>query len=113
PDQLGPSVSRELTEAGVVQLTFPLGAAPERVNWEDYAAVNKAASPAAFAQMLLDRAGPGHDVWLVWAPGDRAVGSKCQNVIDVLDDARPGNARLVKVSTQYFERPGLVRFRAS
>jgi mannosyltransferase len=113
PDQLGPPVTRELDVDGLVHLTYPLGRSPERVDWEDYAEINKAARPVDYAGMLLDRAGPDHDIWLVWAPGYRTVGSKCQNVIDLLDNARPDNDRLVKISTRYFERPGLVRFRAS
>ncbi len=113
PDQVGPSVNRELRAPGLVELTFPRGNAPQFVDWRDYAAVNKAGRPADFAQLLLDRAGPAHDVWLVWSPGYRSVSGKCQNIIDVLDNARPDNRRVVKVSTQYFERPGLVRFRAN
>jgi len=113
PDQVGPSVSRELGAGGAAlqQVTFPRATAPQFVDWRDYAAVNKAGGPAAFANLLLDRAGPASDVWFVWAPGYRTVGGKCQNIIDVLDNARPDNRRLVKVSTRYFERPGLVRFR--
>lgn len=115
PDQLGPSVNRSLGAEGanLVQLTFPRAASPERVDWRDYAKVNKAGRPADFANLLLQRAGPDHDVWLVWAPGYRTVAGKCQNIIDVLARARPDNLRVVKVSTAYFERPGLVRFRPS
>lgn len=112
PDQLGPSVSRELRADGLVQLTFPRAAAPERVDWVDYARVNRAANTAAFARMLLDRAGPNHDVWVVWAPGYRTFGLKCPTLISQLDDARPANERVVKMSTKYFEHPGLVRFHA-
>jgi len=112
PDQLGPSVSRELHANGLVQLTFPRATPPDRVDWVNYAQVNKAADPAAFAHMLLDRAGPAHDLWLVWAPGYQTFKTKCQNLIDRLDDARPDTERVVKISTKYFERPGLVRFRA-
>jgi hypothetical protein len=62
--------------------------------------------------MLLARAGPDHDLWLVWAPSYRTFGTKCQNLIERLEAARPDNRRVVKVSTKYVERPGLVRFRA-
>ncbi|HYX44896.1 MAG TPA: glycosyltransferase family 39 protein [Acidimicrobiales bacterium] len=111
PDQLGPSVSRELDAPGLVQITFPRGTGPERVDWVDYGRVNKAARTRDFAPMVLDRAGPDHDVWVVWAPGYRTFGTKCQNLVERLEDARPDNRRVVKVSTKYFERPGLVRFR--
>ncbi|MCA1690912.1 MAG: hypothetical protein LC733_01455 [Actinobacteria bacterium] len=111
PDQLGPSVTRELQAEGLVQLTFPRAAPPDIVDWVDYQKVVKATSTSGFARMLLDRAGPEHDVWVVWAPGYRTLGTRCQNLIERLGDARPDNQRVVKVSTKYFERPGLVRFR--
>jgi hypothetical protein len=113
PDQLGPSVSREIRSDGLVQLTFPRAIGPERVDWVDYMQVNHAGNPAAFAQMLLARAGSAHDVWVVWAPGYKTYKTECQNLIQQLGHARPDNQRVVKVSTKYFERPGLVQFRAS
>jgi hypothetical protein len=102
-------VSRELQASGLVQLTFPRATPPERVDWVDYEEVNKAARTTDFARMLLDRAGPTHDIWVVWAPGYRTFGTKCQNLIDRLDDVRPDIERVVKISTKNFERPGLVR----
>jgi mannosyltransferase len=111
PDQLGPSVSRLLNGPGLVHLTFPRGSPPDFVNWVDYGRVNRAANPHEFAQALLAQAG-GHDIWVVWAPGYRTYGLRCQRLMDWLDQARPGNRHLVNVSTKYFERPGLVRFRA-
>ena len=113
PDQLGPSVSREIRAAGLVQLTFPRAIGPERVDWVNYEKVNKAGKTPDFARMLVDRAGPTHDVWLVWARGYQTFGTKCSNLIDQLDQYRPNMERSVKISTKYFERPGLVRFRAS
>jgi hypothetical protein len=112
PDQLGPSVSRELDAPDLVQMTFPRAGSPERIDWVDYEKVNKAAKTTDYARMLLDRAGPSQDIWIVWAPGYRTFGTKCQNLIEVLGEARPLNERVVKISTKYFERPGLVRFRA-
>jgi mannosyltransferase len=113
PDQLGPSVSREVTATGLVHLTFPRAGSPELVDWVGYEAVNRAAQTRPFAQMLIDRAGPDNDVWLVWSPGYRTFGTKCANLIEQLDDVRPVNERVITVSTKYFERPGLVRFRAT
>jgi hypothetical protein len=101
-----------LQGGGLVQLTFPRAASPDRVDWVNYAKVNRAANTAAFARMLLERAGPAHDVWVVWAPGYQTYGVKCQSLLNDLDDARPANERVVKVSSKYFERPGLVRFHA-
>jgi mannosyltransferase len=111
PDQLGPSVSRELDRTDLVQLTFPRAGSPERVDWVDYRETNRRARTSDFARMALERTGPAHDLWVVWAPGYRTFATKCQNLIERLGDARPDNTRVVKISTRYFERPGLVRFR--
>ena len=113
PDQLGPSVSRLLDDRGLVQLTFPTAGPPDRVDWVDYGARNRAAKVAPFAQLLLERAGPEHTIWLVWSPGYRTFGTKCSAMADRLEEARPEMTRRVKVSTRYFEHPGLIQFEPS
>jgi mannosyltransferase len=110
PDQLGPSVSRVLPDdLGATHLTFPRATPPHIVDWVDYATANEAADPEAFAQMLLDRAGPAHTVWVVWAPGYRTFEDKCQGMLANLDIARRQNDRPVKLPKN-FEKPGLIRF---
>jgi len=111
PDQMGPSVSREIRTEGLIHVTFPRATGPELVDWVDYERFSRAARTQPFAQMLSERAGPANDVWLVWAPGYRTFGTKCSNLVEQLDDIRPDNTRLITVSTKYFERPGLLRFR--
>lgn len=111
PDQLGPSVSR-LLPAGIDQLTFPRATPPKMVDWVDYAKVNRAGDPAAFARMLVDRAGSRATVWLVWAPGYRTYKDKCAALIGELDELRPDNTRVVKLP-RAVEKPGLVRFAPS
>ncbi len=112
PDQLGPAVSR-LLPPGIDQLTFPRATAPQIVDWVDYATVNEAADPTPFAGMLVDRAGPGGTVWLVWAPGYRTYEDKCLALIGELDELRPDNERVVKLPKRNFEKPALVRFAPS
>ncbi len=110
PDQLGPSVSRLLpADLGATQLTFPRATGPQLVDWVDYASVNEAADPEPFAQMLLDRAGPTHTVWVVWAPAYRTFEDKCQGLLANLDLARRENTRPVKLPKN-FEKPALIRF---
>ena len=108
PDQLGPAVSR-LLPGGIDQLTFPRATRPELVDWVDYAAVNGRGEPESFAGMLVERAGPGGVVWLVWAPGYRTYEDKCLALIGELDELRPDNTRVVKLPRN-FEKPALVRF---
>ncbi|MEN3315839.1 MAG: mannosyltransferase [Acidimicrobiaceae bacterium] len=111
PDQLGPSVSRMLGDRGLVQVPFPAGGSPDRVDWVDYAQRNHAARTAPFAQMLLDRAGPDHTIWLVWSPNYLTFGTKCTALGDRLQAARPDMTRVMTIKTEYFEHPGLIRYR--
>ncbi|MDP8975211.1 MAG: glycosyltransferase family 39 protein [Actinomycetota bacterium] len=109
PDQLGPSVSRYLPDQ-FVQVTFPRGLRPERVEWVDYEETNREAEARLFAEAVLERAGP-NDVWMVWSPGYRTFDAKCEAVIEALEVERPLANRLVRVQLRYWEHPGLVRFR--
>ena len=112
PDQLGPAVDRLLpADNGLVHLTYPSGGPPDRVDWVGYEARNRAASTAAFSQMLLERAGPARTIWVVWAPGYKTFGTRCELLIDRLTKVRPDMDRVVKLSKRTLERPGLVRFR--
>jgi hypothetical protein len=110
PDQLGPSVSRLVeSTSGLRQLTFPRATPPQLVDWVGYVAANKA-SPAPFARMLVDLAGPDATVWVVWAPNYRALGTRCQGLLTDLRALRPDERRVVKIATNRFERPGLVQY---
>jgi hypothetical protein len=111
PDQLGPSVSRLLPGARLDQLTFPRATPPQVVDWVDYGQVNRAAQHAPFAQMVLQRAGT-RTIWVVWAPGYQTFKTKCERLLDDFREARPDNARVVKLPRN-FEKPGLVRYLAS
>jgi len=111
PDQLGPSVSRMLGERGLVQIPFPAGGSPDRVDWVDYAERNHAAKTAPFARMLVDRAGPAHDIWLVWSPNYLTFGKKCTALGDNLQAARPNVDKVMSIKIEFFEHPGLIRYR--
>ena len=110
PDQLGPSVSRLLPEGRFDQVTFPRATPPTFVDWVGYAELNRSTRVADFARMLLDRAGPERQLWVVWAPGYRTFGTKCQLLLTQLKRARPGEQRVVKITGRSFESPGLVRY---
>ncbi|TMM15683.1 MAG: hypothetical protein E6G01_09520 [Actinobacteria bacterium] len=119
PDQLGPSVSR-LLPSNLVQLAFPTGQPPQRVDWYDYSTRNAAGQPAAYAQSLVARAGPGHAVWLVWISGYLTLDFKCEAVSNQLGTLRPGGTQVVRPDTKahddltgVFEQQALFRFPAT
>ena len=110
PDQVGPDVSRLLpARLGLRQYAYPLLADPARIDWVDYAARNRRASPARYAQALLDRAA-GHTVWFVWSGGYRTYGLQCERVIDELNRRRGARATVVEPDPKVFEHMGLDRF---
>lgn len=112
PDQLGPSVSRVLGP-GHGQVTFPRDAPPQIVDWVNYTAAIRAASPYRFAQLLEHRAG-SHDVFLVMAGGYQGFGNDCQDVADDLGVNRTRhNVVSIKASDtpfEIYEGMSLIRF---
>ncbi len=112
PDQLGPAVSRLLPRTGFTQITFPRETGPRFVDWVNYAQVNRAASPAAFAKAVLARAGTTHAIWLAWAPGYRTFGTKCQQIAGYLEaDMGVAPTQIVHYNPQrFFEFYELQRF---
>jgi uncharacterized membrane protein len=112
PDQIGPSASRRLGAVpGLIQLTFPDGASPARVNWVDYIDRIRAASPAAFARRVLNRAG-NHTIWYVSATGFNHVEGKCEAIGAALTAARPKTTLRVVQDDSIFEYMGLSTFSA-
>ena len=60
--------------------------------------------------MLLDRAGPDQSVWVVWAPGYRTFGTKCQALLTDLRQARPEERRVLTCRPPPSSGPGLVQY---
>jgi mannosyltransferase len=107
PDQLGPSASRLLRDVpGLVQLTFPDGAAPDRVNWVDYVNRIQTANPEAFANRVVARAGT-HTIWFVNALGYNHVEGKCEAITAALNRARPNSSQQVVQDESIDEHMGL------
>jgi mannosyltransferase len=80
PDQLGPSVYRQVQDTGQYDMiTFPRRIGPQIVDWVDYAATVGAASPASFADYVMQKAGD-HHLWLVWQPDYQTYGIKCETI---------------------------------
>ena len=111
PDQIGPSASRLLRNVpGLVQLTFPDGAAPERVNWVDYIDRIAAANPTRFANRVLTRAG-SRTIWFVYAYGYDHVEGKCEAMNAQLAKVRPRNLERVIPDVSIDEYMGLTVYR--
>jgi mannosyltransferase len=105
PDQLGPSVSRLLeAEPGLRQLTFPEGDRPELVDWVDYKERRADVNTNAFAQRVVDRAGPNSTIWYVVAVQYRGGNEgRCEAVLRSLSAARPGGRQLVEANDKFAE----------
>jgi hypothetical protein len=88
PDQLGPAVYRQIVKPSQYDmLTFPRETGPAIVNWVDYASTVGAASPAHFADVVAQRAGTTHHVWVVWQSMYQSYGIKCETIVTDLINA--------------------------
>ncbi len=106
PDQLGPATNRLLPPGRYRQTTFPRGIGPAFVDWVDYAAASRAASPEAFAVHLEELAGTTGRIFVVWAPGYQTFGTKCQQVVESIQASpRYATAALVNGAPQRFYEP--------
>ena len=95
--------------AGATAVVYPTLAGPDRVDWVDYAERNAAASPTAFVQEVLRRAG-GHTVWLVTEPGYRTFGRACTQVGRGLAARAGTSAKLISSNRHFAEREDVFRF---
>jgi len=119
PDQLGPSVYREIHDPSQYDmLTFPRRTGPAIVDWVDYADAVHGADPNSFADDLVQRAGTNHHVWLVWEPMYQTYGIKCETIAtDLLDTATKngGGGRNLVTShpALYYEPMNLTEYATS
>jgi len=109
PDQLGPAHHR-LVRDGLAQVRFPDEGAAVRVDWTDYAARNRRASAAAFADRVHRRAGDFGGVWLVWQESYQTLGAKCEALADRLGDLRATARPIVGEGRGFYESARLVYF---
>jgi hypothetical protein len=116
PDQLGPSVYRQIDNPSQYDmLTFPRRTGPAIVDWVDYADAVHRADPNAFAADLVQRAGTTHRVWFVWEPNYQTYSIKCETIAtDLLETATKngGGGRNVVTShpTLYYEPMNLTEY---
>ena len=107
PDQLGPATLRTLPD-GRRAAGLPTLARPDRIDWEDYEARNRAADPGEAVSWALAEA-DGATIWLVVNTSYRTYEGYCEGVQARLQAARPPG-ELVVVSNDAFESATLVRF---
>jgi hypothetical protein len=112
PDQLGPAVNRLLPTGRYQQITFPRETGPLYVNWVDYAAASHAGSPTAFVARLEAMSGStgsngsGGSIFVVWAPGYQTFGTKCEQIVDLLQtDPQYQVHSLVVINGAQFYQP--------
>ncbi len=116
PDQLGPSVVRQLDNPSQYHMvTFPRRTAPQIVDWVDYADTVGAANPTAFADAVFHGSGTGHHIWLVWYPMYETYGIKCEAIASTLltaATAAGGGGRNVVTGRQrlYYEPMSLTEY---
>jgi hypothetical protein len=110
PDQLGPGVHR-LLAPGYVELTYPRGRPPARVDWVDYEDRLEAADPVAFADRLHAAAGRDHDVFLAWSGSYRTHEEVCEQVVGRLGALRTPTRPVQARPRRFFEHIELNRFR--
>jgi mannosyltransferase len=119
PDQLGPSVYRQIRDPSQYHLiTFPRRTGPQIVDWVDYADAVHGADPNAFATDVAQTAGAAHHVWLVWEPMYQTFGVKCETIAtDLLNSATKngGGGRNVVTSHPmlYYEPMNLTEYAAA
>jgi hypothetical protein len=108
PDHLGPAAHRLLPD-GFQQVTFPSGDSPERIDWVDYRERAQATSARRFARDLVERAGEGSSIFLVWSPGRVEVGARCDELLEALGDLRDPEP-VFPMRARYQEKMALTRF---
>ena len=116
PDQLGPSVYRQIRNPSqYTMITFPRRTGPAIVNWVDYSQTVGAANPGAFAQDVLRKVPPGNHVWYVWQPMYQTYGIKCETIASAIINTATkngGGGRNVVVNhiRRYYEPMNLTEF---
>lgn len=112
PDQLGPAVYRLTASRGYRQVAYPRSSAPAIVDWVDYKAAIRAASPTAFVHEVQQQAGSAHTIWLVWASGYQGYGTRCEQIATELLQAPGYGARtwVTQRPTKYYEPMDLTEY---
>lgn len=108
PDQLGPSLMRELAPGFVVG-TYPRFGDPTSVDWVDYVARTHAVPPTDFAKTVLKRAGD-HKIFLVWSGNYTTHNGLCEATVQALQVVRPQVTTRLKAQGSIAESENVFEF---
>ena len=97
-----------LLPASVTQVAYPSLAAPQRIDWVDYAQRNAAASPDGLARELSGRT--SGRVFLVAARHYLTFGTQCAQVSATLAALRGAGAVLQRQDTRFYESESVTVF---
>ena len=118
PDQLGPSISRELDlrssgSLGLTSFSYPDRGDIHFVDWVDYKQRNDAADPVAFAKDVVASAGasPGRSVFFVWNGEYRTYDGDCEAVAAVLGAELRG-VEILETDSSAFEHASLIQYQS-
>jgi hypothetical protein len=106
PDQLGPSLARELTGRSYDIRTYPTLGGPDFVDWVDYAERNKRNDPNAVAARALVLAG-SRPIFLVYRDDFLTLKGQCGRLLGALAAHRSAPT-LVTASKNFYEPMSLV-----
>lgn len=103
PDQLGPSLGRELDTTRYELLSYPILDNPKFVDWVDYAERNAALDPEAIAQQVLERAGD-RPIFVAFGDSFLTLKGQCERVVAYLAGQRP-TEQVVAAEPEAFYEP--------
>lgn len=113
PDQLGPSLVRALDQGGTGALRvvgYPTLERPDRVDWIDYEARNRASDAEAVAGEVLTSVPAEATVWLVTNTSYRTFEGRCERLEVALGAVRPSRSVASARPDRFFESGELISF---
>jgi hypothetical protein len=108
PDQLGPSLARELSGPRYDVRAYPTLGSPDFVDWVDYAKRNKANNPDATAARALQLAG-SRPIFVVYRDDFLTLKGQCGRLVGDLAGHR-GAQPLVTADKDFYEPMNLIEF---
>jgi len=105
PDQLGPAFSRAMPD-DLVELVYPTLAAPDRVDWVDYADRNAAADPQQLATQVRQQYA-GQALFVVWSPQYETFGEQCEQFLAAVGEGATPQPLIAEDEGAYYEPANL------